>query len=79
MCLAVPAKIVEIKDTRATADLNGNRMTISLKMLPEATIGDWVLVHAGFAIQKLDPEAAHETFTLLTDLEKTTTTDYGTT
>ena len=70
MCLAVPAKILKMEDGRGVADLHGNRMTISLKMLPEAVIGDWVLVHAGFAIQKLDAQAARETFALLADMEK---------
>ncbi|MCL2641585.1 MAG: HypC/HybG/HupF family hydrogenase formation chaperone [Phycisphaerales bacterium] len=74
MCLAVPAKIVEIEDKRAIADLNGNRITISLRMLPETAIGDWVLVHAGFAIQKLDAEAARETFSLLAEVENASKT-----
>ena len=71
MCLAVPAKIVEMESNKkAIADLHGNRVAISTIMIPDATLGDWVLVHAGFAIQKLDAEAARETFAMLADLEK---------
>ena len=69
MCLAVPAKIIELKAGKAVADLHGNRLSVSTVLVPDAGIGDWVLVHAGFAIQKLDAEAARETFALMADLE----------
>ena len=74
MCLAVPAKIVEMEEVggnkRAVADLHGNRVAISTRLIPDAAIGDWVLVHAGFAIQKLDAEAARKTFAILNDIEQ---------
>ncbi|MCL2646731.1 MAG: HypC/HybG/HupF family hydrogenase formation chaperone [Phycisphaerales bacterium] len=73
MCLAVPAKIVEMSPTtrgKAVADLHGNRVTVSTQLVPDAAIGDWVLVHAGFAIQKLDAQAARETFAMLADIEQ---------
>lgn len=65
MCLAVPAKIVDLVETTATADLHGNRISISTLLVPEVSVGDWVLVHAGFAIQRLDQAAAEETFAIL--------------
>ncbi|WP_314047424.1 HypC/HybG/HupF family hydrogenase formation chaperone [Selenomonas noxia] len=58
MCLAVPAKVVEIKDQLASVELNGVRRAASLMLLPEAKLGDYVLVHAGFAMQIVDAEEA---------------------
>ncbi|MGN6367736.1 MAG: HypC/HybG/HupF family hydrogenase formation chaperone [Phycisphaerae bacterium] len=68
MCLAVPARIVELEETRGLVDLHGNRIAISTCLTPEVVVGDWVLVHAGFSIQRLDPEAARATFAALADL-----------
>jgi len=68
MCLAVPARIVALEDSTATVDLHGNRISISTLLTPEAALGDWVLIHAGFAIQTLDPETATETFAILRDV-----------
>ncbi|EGK61254.1 imidazole glycerol phosphate synthase subunit HisH [Centipeda periodontii DSM 2778] len=58
MCLAVPAKVVEIKDQLAAVELNGVRRAASLMLLPEAKLGDYVLVHAGFAMQIVEAEEA---------------------
>jgi hydrogenase expression/formation protein HypC len=69
MCLAVPAKLVALKETQGVADLHGNRVDISTLLVPEAKVGDWLLVHAGFAIQRLDPQTAQETFAVLKDVE----------
>ncbi len=69
MCLAVPSRIVEIEDRMATIDVSGIRQAVSLLLLPEpAAIGDYVLVHAGFAIQKIDEEAAAEALNLLREI-----------
>jgi len=69
MCLAIPSKVVEIRDKVATIDLSGVRRDVSLLLLPEeAAVGDYVLVHAGFAIQRIDPEAAEEAMKLLREL-----------
>lgn len=58
MCLAVPSKIVTIDNLVATIDVFGARREVSLMLLPEAArVGDYVLVHAGFAIQKIDKES----------------------
>jgi len=71
MCLAVPTKIVKIeKDQIAEVNLSGVRMKISLALLPEAKIGDYVLVHAGFAINVLSDEEAKETLKILSELDK---------
>jgi len=57
MCLAVPSKIVEINNLMATIDVFGARREVSVMLLPdEPKVGDFVLVHAGFAIQKIDKE-----------------------
>jgi hydrogenase expression/formation protein HypC len=70
MCLAVPAKIVEREPAaaEAVADLHGNRVRVSTALVPEAQAGDWVLVHAGFAIQRLDGDDLRETWAVLQDL-----------
>jgi len=61
MCLAIPSKIVQIDDLKAIVDVYGARRDINLMLLPEeVVIGDYVLVHAGFAIQKVDRESARE-------------------
>jgi hydrogenase expression/formation protein HypC len=65
MCIAVPSKIIAINELTATIDVQGARRQVSLMLLPvPAELGDYVLVHAGFAIQKLDPEAGRETLEL---------------
>ncbi|MCG3179477.1 MAG: Hydrogenase maturation factor HypC [Phycisphaerae bacterium] len=68
MCLAMPGQIVQAAargGNDAVVDMNGNRFTVSTVMTPEARVGDWVLVHAGFAIAKLDENDARETWDLL--------------
>ena len=57
MCLAIPAKIIEMKDDRlATVDILGVTRDIALDLTPQAGVGDFVLVHAGFAIEVVDPD-----------------------
>ncbi|MBU2598834.1 MAG: HypC/HybG/HupF family hydrogenase formation chaperone [Actinobacteria bacterium] len=71
MCLAIPTKIVKIENNQiAEVNLSGVRMKISLALLPEAKIGDYVLVHAGFAINVLSDEEAKETLKILSELDK---------
>ncbi len=61
MCLGIPMKIVEIKNSStAVAETMGIRRTVRLEMVPEAAVGDHVLVHAGFAIQVIDTEEVLE-------------------
>ena len=62
MCLAIPAKITEMKDDGlATVDILGVTRDIALDLTPQATLGDFVLVHAGFAIEVVDADYAQET------------------
>jgi hydrogenase expression/formation protein HypC len=68
MCLAVPAQVKNCDGNEAVVDLHGNRVRVSTVLSPEVKEGDWVLVHAGFVIQQLTPEAAAETFAVLADL-----------
>lgn len=68
MCLAIPAKIVELKeDSMATVDILGVTREIALDLVPQAVLGDFVLVHAGFAIEVVDAEYAQETIELIKD------------
>ncbi len=61
MCLAVPSKIIEINDTVARVDVDGVIRETSIMLIDDAKIGDYVIVHAGFAINKIDEEAALQT------------------
>ena len=70
MCLAVPSKIVEIKNNVATVDADGVRRDASLMLLDDVKIGDYVIVHAGFAISKVDEEAARQTIQDMRDMLK---------
>jgi hydrogenase expression/formation protein HypC len=60
MCLAFPGKIVEIRNQQATADFDGIRKEINISLVPDADPGDYIIVHAGFAIQKLTDKDAWE-------------------
>ena len=71
MCLGIPGKIVSIsEDHLAAVDFNGVRREVSLLLCPEAQTGDYVLVHVGFAIQRLEEEEALETLKLFQELEE---------
>jgi hydrogenase nickel incorporation protein HypA/HybF len=60
MCLAVPSRVISIENETALIDVYGARKEVSIKLLPETPkIGDFVLVHAGFAIQKISAESVH--------------------
>ena len=72
MCLAIPAQIEKQEGNKATVGLDGNRIQVSVTLVPEAKVGDWVLVHAGFAITLLDPEEARKTYDLLKEIEQVT-------
>lgn len=74
MCLAVPSKIIEINDTTAKVDVDGVIRETSIMLIEDAKIGDYVIVHAGFAINKLDEQAALQT---LEDLRTILAADFG--
>ena len=61
MCLAIPSKITQIKNNMATIDVDGVKRETSLLLLEDVRVGEYVIVHAGFAIQKIDEAAAMET------------------
>jgi len=72
MCLAVPGKIISLKNSNAEVDFSGVRRAVSLDLVPDAKKNDYVLVHAGFAIQVLDPKEAEETLKLFKEIYATT-------
>ncbi len=72
MCLAVPAKVVSIDGIIAQADMMGNMTSADISLLEKVNIGDYIMVHAGFAIQKYDEDEAKATLDILKELfEKT--------
>jgi hydrogenase expression/formation protein HypC len=72
MCLAVPARVTAIEGSTAIVDVLGNTTTADISLLENVNLGDYVLVHVGFAIQKYDEEEARITLDLIKELmEKT--------
>ncbi len=69
MCLALPAKIVERTGDLCWVRLGDARMRVSLLMTPDAEVGEWVLVHAGFAIQQVPESEALETWQIIESVE----------
>ncbi len=65
MCLAIPSKIVEINNNMGKIDVAGVQREASLLLLEDPQVGDWVIVHAGFAIQKIDEATAQESLRYL--------------
>jgi hydrogenase expression/formation protein HypC len=68
MCLGIPAQIVDFVDGDAglaKAEISGVRRSVSIALCPEAGVGDWVLVHVGFALARIDEAEALETLALL--------------
>jgi hydrogenase expression/formation protein HypC len=68
MCLAIPALIKSIEDKEAEVEIGGITRRISLWLTPEAKVGDYVLVHTGYAINVVDQEQAEETLSLLREI-----------
>lgn len=70
MCLAIPARIEEISDAEnAMVNLGGVRKQISLALVEDIAVGDYVIVHVGFALQKLDQDEAEHTLALFAELD----------
>jgi len=61
MCLAVPMKVLSLEKEFAIVELSGVKRRVNIQMLPNIKVGDYIIVHAGFAIQKLDEKEALET------------------
>lgn len=68
MCLAIPARIIELEGDRAVVDAMGNRWKAKTTLLPDAKLGDLVLIHAGFAISLVDEEEAKKTWQLIAEI-----------
>jgi hydrogenase expression/formation protein HypC len=68
MCLALPCKVVAIDGDNATIDVSGMKKDISLALMEDVAIGDYVIVHVGYALTKLDPEEAEKTLALFAEL-----------
>ena len=75
MCLAVPARIVELEGDNAIVDAMGNRFRAKTTLLPAAKLGSLVLVHAGFAISLVDEEEAKKTWQLIEQIDDFLETD----
>ena len=69
MCLAIPGTIITIDDQEAVVDYGGTTRRASIRLMPDAAVGECVLVHAGFVIQRVDPQDNAELETLLKEME----------
>jgi hydrogenase expression/formation protein HypC len=70
MCLAIPAKVISVNGTNARVSIEDVEYTASLLLLDNVKPGDFIMLHAGFAIEKVDPDEAAETLRLLNEIEK---------
>jgi hydrogenase expression/formation protein HypC len=70
MCLAVVGRIEEIDGEMASAEILGVRRQISIILVPEVQIGDYVMIHAGFAINQMEEKDAHETESIIKEVLK---------
>lgn len=68
MCLAIPLRVVRIKDRAVVAEVGGIEREVNIMLLDKIEIGDYILVHAGFAIQKIDPAEAKKTLELIREI-----------
>ncbi|HZK87179.1 MAG TPA: HypC/HybG/HupF family hydrogenase formation chaperone [Syntrophomonas sp.] len=69
MCLGVPAKVIDLMENDvARVDVNGNQTEINIRLTPEVEVGQYVLVHAGFAMEIIDESVALETMQLLEEM-----------
>ena len=70
MCLAVPMKLIEKEGNSGIAEISGIKTEVRLDLLPDAQMGDYLIIHAGFAIQRLDEKEAEETLSLFREMLK---------
>ena len=70
MCLAVPMRLVQREGDFGVAEVGGVQRQIGLQLMDEVAVGDFLIVHGGFAIQKLDEEAAQETLALFEEMAR---------
>ena len=69
MCLSVPGKVLSIERDKAQVAIQGNKVEVSLQLLDEVKVEDYVLVHVGFALEKISEEEAQEMLALLKELK----------
>jgi len=70
MCLSIPAKVLKIEGEMATVSVGGTEYNASLQMIEDVEVGDYILLHTGFAIQKIGLEEAEETLKLFDEFEE---------
>ena len=76
MCLAIPAKVIQVNGTSALVTIEDMEYQASLLLLPDVNPGDYIMLHAGFAIEKVDAAEAEETLRLLNELEQFRLSDW---
>ena len=71
MCLAIPAKIIDLHENQmATVDVGGVQQQVCVALLADVSIGEYIIMHVGYALNKLDPEEAARTLELFEELDK---------
>ena len=70
MCLGIPARVIRIKESAALVAIGDIEYNASLLLLDDVKVGDYIILHAGFAIEKVDPDEAAETIKLFKEIEK---------
>lgn len=68
MCLGIPAKVMERNESAAVVELGGVRREISVMLIDDVSVGEWVIVHAGFAIEKLSESEAEQTLAMFREI-----------
>lgn len=68
MCIAIPARVISIEGQEGDADIAGVQRRVSFVLTPDVKVGDYVLIHTGYAINVIDEEAAQETLKLLEEM-----------
>ena len=76
MCVAIPAKIIEIQGNTATADIMGNKFEANISLV-DAKLDDYILIHAGFAIEVMQKDQAEEMLDIFGELEEVVRDDVG--
>jgi hydrogenase expression/formation protein HypC len=76
MCLSVPAEVLEIHGQRAKVSVGGATYTAGLHLVEDVHVGDYILLHSGYAIQKIDTQEAQETLALLREAAEKVAQDY---
>jgi hydrogenase expression/formation protein HypC len=69
MCLGIPLKIIELDGKLALAEMNGIKKKVRVDLLPDIRLGDYVMVHAGFALEKMEKQQAEETMEAILELD----------